>query len=81
MFGTKYKMYLKTQGEGTTDCTYFYVEVICSFPLDLVFKTIVCTQGFYNQSPIERNKAKIVPEINPLGNHIFLTKNHGTHSE
>lgn len=44
------------------------------------FITILSVQEFYNESTVEKNKAKITPEINLLGNHIFLTKNHDAFS-
>lgn len=46
----------------------------------LVFVTIVNIQVFYNESTLKKSKAEIIPEINLLGNHILLTKNHDAFS-
>lgn len=82
IFGTKYKKYLKLCCLNIFLCLRlfgpFSKRYFCLFVL--VFVTIINIQVFYNESTLKKSKAEIIPEINLLGNHILLTKNHDAFS-
>lgn len=45
------------------------------------FKLLHICKDFIVSSTVERNKAQITPEVNPLGSRNLLTKNHDAHSK